>query len=233
MNSSTRSQIIALKERLHQLSEEARETERRKAAQAHWEKTEAEERAQEAASMLYHQNQARYLAQKEKTRVEAKAKEEGTHLRLHNKTVKQVLSQVAKASRHSKDVDDDGEDEDSDEEKSSEESEPESKNQHQHRQESAEGPVNVPKTGIEKQKGKETEKHVNKGKYQVETCPTFFFSLSQVGSFKRLGYIESRDNLDAATCAQNEQAPSLVLTHQQKFEASSCQERSRKVRERT
>lgn len=186
MNSSTRSQIIAPKKRLHQLSEEARETERRKAAQAHWEKTEAEERAQEAASMLYHQNQARYLAQKEKTRVEAKAKEEGTHLRLHNKTVKQVLSQVAKASRHSKDVDDEGDDEDSDEDKSSEESEPGSQNEHQHQAQPGEGSGERPKIAMGEQKTREEEKVTKKGKYQSEPCkPTFLFLLSHGGCLER------------------------------------------------
>lgn len=168
MNSATRSQIIAAKERLHQLLEEARETERRKAAKEHWEKTEAEERAQEAASMLYHQKQARYLAQKEKTRAEAKAKEEETHLCLHNKTVKQVLSQVAKASRHSKDVDDEGDDEDSDKDKSSKESKPGSQNEHQHQNQPGEGSGKRSKIVMGEQKAMEKDKFINKRKYQRE-----------------------------------------------------------------
>lgn len=114
--------MIAAKEKLHKLAEEAREADQRNAARAYWEKTQAEERAQEAASLLYDQQQADRLAQKEKIRVEAKAREEERHLRQHNKTVRQVLSQVAKASSHGRDVDDEGDDENSEDKSSSEES---------------------------------------------------------------------------------------------------------------
>lgn len=103
MNRTTREEIIAAKERLNQMAEQARELERRKAAQAHWEKTQAEERTQEAARLVYHQNQAKLLAEKEKGRLQAEAREEEEHLRRHNKTVKQALSQVAKAHRQGKD----------------------------------------------------------------------------------------------------------------------------------
>ena len=121
MNSAARDQIIAAKERLNQMAEEVREADQRKAAKAYWEKSQAEERAQEAASSIYHQKQAKHLAQKEKIRAEAKAREGEGYLRLHNKTVKQVLSQVAKAGQ-GKDAGDVEEEEESEERSSSNES---------------------------------------------------------------------------------------------------------------
>lgn len=122
MNSVTRSKILAAKERLQRLNEETREAEQRKAAQIHWEKTQEEERVQEAAKMKYHQNQTKYLAEKEKLRVEEKSKEEEQHLRQHNKKVRQVLSQVAKASGQGNEGDEVADEDNVEEETSSTES---------------------------------------------------------------------------------------------------------------
>lgn len=142
MNIMKRDQLIAAKERLHQLAEEAREADKRKAAKEYWEKTQAEERAQEAASMLYHQQQAKHLAQKENRRVEEeKAREDAEYLRRHNKTVKQVLSQVAKASGGGDEGDGQDDEEESSEESSSDELE---RTEHQNSQQPRQ-------TGVDKQ----------------------------------------------------------------------------------
>lgn len=132
MNSATRSQIIAAKEKLNRMAEEAREAEERKVAREHWEKTQEEERAQEAAKLVFHKRQAEHLTQKEKTGLEAKAKEEERHLRLHNRNVKQVLSQVAKAGKLGGDAVDVDDDEDPVEESSTEESSGENQHENQH-----------------------------------------------------------------------------------------------------
>lgn len=167
MNSATRNQIVAAKERLHRMTEEAREIEQRRAAKLYWEKTEAEERAQEAARMLYHQKQAKYLAQKEKNRVEEKAKEEKEYLSLHNKTVKQVLSQVAKANGQSKDRDDDGDDGTSDEESESNGSESDGHTEHQNN-------INTGQDGGRVLTGKEGEKDGEKERVELGKSECLF-----------------------------------------------------------
>ncbi|EGG11416.1 uncharacterized protein MELLADRAFT_102364 [Melampsora larici-populina 98AG31] len=104
---ATREHIFAAKEELHQLAEIACEEEARKAAQANWKKAQAQDCAQEAAKILYHQKQAKMLSEREKARSQARAQED---LLQHNKTVKQVLNQAAKLN-HKEEVD--GEDGDS------------------------------------------------------------------------------------------------------------------------
>lgn len=104
MNSSTRDQIFAAKERLHKLTEKAREEEERRAAQSN--------------------------VEKEKARLTARAQEEAAHLRKHNKTVKQVLSQAAKLSREGGANDTEGAD-DSDSDEEEEESETDEQEEHQ------------------------------------------------------------------------------------------------------
>lgn len=180
MNSTAREQIIAAKEKLHRRAEEAREEERRKASQAYWEKTQAEERAQEEARLVYHQNQVKYLAEKEKSRVEDEAKKEEEHLRNHNRTVKQVLSRVAKAGRQDRDGDEEGDDEDSDKEDSSEESEdgiqPEGGDRQQSKLELNREPLTA--EGLGKQSSGEKERHREKRK-SLNRINLFFISFSQ------------------------------------------------------
>lgn len=86
MNSSTRSQIFAAKERLHQLTEETRKDMGKSAGQT------------QAMAKGVHQKEKTRL-EKEKARQEARAEEEANYLKEHNKTVKQVLSQAAKLLR--------------------------------------------------------------------------------------------------------------------------------------
>lgn len=196
--SATREQIIEAKEKLNRMAEDATDRESRRVAKEHWEKTQAEEREQEAARMLYHQNQAEYLAQKEKNRVEAKAKEEEAHLRRHNKNVKQVLSQVAKASRQGKDSDMDGDDEDSEAEGSSDESEIETHQgkQNQQRKQSVSSQVIATAVVPGKQKEAGTKKHLR----DREHYSFFFFPLTSFGSrsFLRGYYIVSTTCLERA-----------------------------------
>lgn len=192
MNSATRDQIIAAKERLQQLTEEAREAEKRKVSKEYWEKTQAEERAQEAASMIYHQRQAEHLAQKEKLRVEAKAREDERHLRLHNKTVRQVLSQVAKTSRQGKVTDDEEDDGDSDDGSSDDESGTETnQNGQQQKQDRKEMGKNVTDE-IEQWEGQATSRTQPSRKYQKHDYPTFFISLFP--RLYKIGSLRRRDN---------------------------------------
>lgn len=116
MNSSTRDQLFAAKERLHQLTEKARGEEGKRAAQEQREKNQAEE-----AAVIQRQNKEKILAEKEKARVRARAQEEETYLKQHNKTVRQALSQAAKFSRGAGDEeeeDGDGSEEDEEEDDS-------------------------------------------------------------------------------------------------------------------
>lgn len=188
MNSATRDQIIAAKERLEQLTEEAREIESRKASEAHWEKTQAEERAQEAASLLYHQRQAEHLAQKEKARVEAKAREDEKHLRLHNKTVRQVLSQVAKASRQGKDDNDAGDEGESEEEDSSDKSGTDTQQKGQPQRQGHKELVKGPTEVIEECEGQSESQQQPSSKYQ-KRARTYHSSLhflcANTGSHER------------------------------------------------
>lgn len=80
MNSTTLDQLFAAKERLHQLTEKAREEGRLREAQAQTGGRQVESNRQEEEKR-------------------AKAREEESYLRKHNKTVKQVLSQAAKLAR--------------------------------------------------------------------------------------------------------------------------------------
>lgn len=111
MNKSSRNQIIAAKEKLHQVAEEAREAEDRNTAQTRWEAAQEEERA----------------------RVEARQKEEADYLKRHNKTVKQVLSQVAKTNSKN-DIDDQDESEETEEESEDIDSESQSERRVQDKQ---------------------------------------------------------------------------------------------------
>lgn len=187
---------MAAKQKLDQLAEEARELEKRKAARDYWEKTQEEERAQEAASMVYHQNQAKYLAQKEKKRLEEKAKEDERNLRRHNKTVKQVLNQVAKASRQGKDADNDGDDEETEEESSTGESENVNQQTHQDQHalpdEGREGPTGE---GQEVANNKAVEPLTSGERSMVSLSPSKKNSLSlRKGSQVRRGSQERRES---------------------------------------
>lgn len=80
MNTTTREQIFAAKEKLHQLTEKAREEEKEKASQTQKEKRQGVGSAREAEKI-------------------ARSREEENYLKKHNKTVKQVLSQAARLAR--------------------------------------------------------------------------------------------------------------------------------------
>lgn len=122
MNSTTRDQIFAAKERLHQLTQVARGDEERKERQMRREKERQDERAQEEANRKHQENKAKIVAEREKRQAEERAKEEYRYLSQHNKTVKKVLSQVARAERKG-DQSEEEEMEDDEEEETEEESE--------------------------------------------------------------------------------------------------------------
>lgn len=110
MHIATRAQIIAAKEKLNKLAEEAREAEERKAAQVAWEEEQEEERAQEQARLVHRQKKAEEEAKREKVRAEMKAREDAEYLKRHNRTVKKVLSQAARnATREDDDEPDESE----------------------------------------------------------------------------------------------------------------------------
>lgn len=112
MNSAQRKQILAAKERLHQLKIKAEEEEARKLAQEKREEIRAEELLQEKVKGVYQQKKAKIEAEREKARLEARAREEEEYLRRHNKTVTKVLSQVANYNPQGETEDDDEGEED-------------------------------------------------------------------------------------------------------------------------
>lgn len=87
MNSSSRDQLIAAKDQLHQLTQVGGEEEHR------------QEGVQHEATRRYLANKAKLQAEKEMAQVREKEKEEARYLRQHNKTVSKVLNQVAQAHR--------------------------------------------------------------------------------------------------------------------------------------
>lgn len=128
MNNSTREQIFATKERLHQLTQTAENDEQRLQARTRREREHAEE----------------------------KAREDARYLRQHNKTVTRVLSQAAKADGgHNTSGEEDTEEEDDDEsdengsgrEEQKQHREHQSRAQGENRKERGEQPTALTSTG--------------------------------------------------------------------------------------
>lgn len=93
MDSTTRDQIFAAKERLQQLTQVTREDLEREAKEDKREEMEREE-----ATKLRSLNKRKLQAEREKGSQEKKSNEDKRYLQQHNKTVAKVLSQVAKTS---------------------------------------------------------------------------------------------------------------------------------------
>lgn len=93
MDSATREQVFAAKDRLQQLTQVTKED-------LQWEAAEdrREEREREDKAKLKAINKAKIQAEKEKSTQEKKNKEEEKYLKQHNKTVTRVLNQAAKTS---------------------------------------------------------------------------------------------------------------------------------------
>lgn len=126
MNSSTRDQIFAAKEKLQQLTERAREEESKKQTQDERDKSQAQDRAQEEARAAHQQNKEKIRVEREKARQQARAREEEEYLKKHNKTVKQVLSQAARLANDDSEAassENDGSDEEDEDDEDDEDNE--------------------------------------------------------------------------------------------------------------
>lgn len=122
MNSASREQLLATKERLHKLTQENRQEER-----SEFGRGQKDDRSQQRQ----HTNKVKLLAEQEKAQAEKRAREDARYLRRHNRTVSKVLSQVAKADGRGELNNEDGSEDDGEEDDGEESDSEDDQERHQ------------------------------------------------------------------------------------------------------